>query len=102
MEDFRHVAGYDNVNIFTYSELKFATKNFRPDQVIGEGGFGIVYKGAIDKNVRPGFEYTLVAVKVLNPDGLQGDREWLVTHFFPFCYPLQNFIGTRCSNCFQQ
>lgn len=78
VEDFRLIAGYGNVNTFMYSELRAATNNFRPDQILGEGGFGIVYKGVIDENVRPGFESTQVAVKELNPEGVQGDKEWLV------------------------
>ena len=68
--------GYGNVNIFTYNELRAATKNFRPDQILGEGGFGVVYKGLIDENVRAGFPSTQVAVKELNPEGFQGDKEW--------------------------
>ncbi|VAI80431.1 unnamed protein product [Triticum turgidum subsp. durum] len=69
--------GYGNVNIFTYNELRAATKNFRPDQILGEGGFGVVYKGVIDENVRIGFPSRQVAVKELNPEGFQGDKEWL-------------------------
>lgn len=72
------MAGYGHVNIFTYNELALATKNFRPDLIVGEGGFGFVYRGVIDENVRPGFQATEVAVKELNPDGYQGDKEWLV------------------------
>nr|POE66416.1 isoform 2 of probable serine/threonine-protein kinase pix13 [Quercus suber] len=34
-----------NLRIFNFTELKVATKNFRPDRVIGEGGFGQVFKG---------------------------------------------------------
>ncbi|CAL9088061.1 unnamed protein product [Musa textilis] len=78
VEDLRLTVGYGNVNIFTYSELSAATKNFRADQVLGEGGFGIVYKGIIVENVRPGFESAQVVVKKLNPEGVQGDKEWLV------------------------
>lgn len=85
VEDLRQTGGYRDVFTFTHGELRSATKNFRPDQVLGEGGFGIVYKGVIDETVRPGFKSSLVAVKALNPDGLQGDREWLVILlFFPF------------------
>jgi serine/threonine protein kinase len=73
------VEGYGNVNIFTYNELRLSTKNFRPDQILGEGGFGVVYKGVIDENVRAGFPSRQVAVKELNPEGFQGDKEWLVS-----------------------
>lgn len=33
---------------FTYRELATATKNFRDDSFIGEGGFGVVYKGKLE------------------------------------------------------
>ncbi|KAG5521763.1 hypothetical protein RHGRI_034101 [Rhododendron griersonianum] len=46
---------------FTFRELATATKNFRPECFIGEGGFGSV-----------------VAVKQLDRNGLQGNREFLV------------------------
>lgn len=58
--------------------MRMATKLFRPDQILGEGGFGIVYKGVIDESVKPGYKTTHVAIKELNPEGFQGDREWLV------------------------
>lgn len=78
-----------NLKAFTYSELKNATKNFRPDSLIGEGGFGHVYKGWIDEHtleaVRPGAGM-VVAVKKLKPEGFQGHKEWLVVlHFFFAC-----------------
>lgn len=79
IEDFRLMSGYGHIQIFTYNELSTATKGFRPDLVIGEGGFGFVYKGVIDELVRPGFPETHVAVKELNCDSLQGDKEWLVS-----------------------
>lgn len=34
---------------FTFRELATATKNFRQEQLIGEGGFGRVYKGRLEK-----------------------------------------------------
>ncbi|KAH0855495.1 hypothetical protein HID58_007956, partial [Brassica napus] len=37
-----------NLKAFTFSELKSATRNFRPDSLLGEGGFGYVFKGWID------------------------------------------------------
>ena len=33
--------------IFSYRELSAATRNFHPNNLIGEGGFGRVYKGFI-------------------------------------------------------
>lgn len=67
---------------FTFQELKSATGNFRPDSILGEGGFGFVFKGWIEENgtapAKPGSGIT-VAVKSLKPDGLQGHREWVVS-----------------------
>ncbi|KAJ3679260.1 hypothetical protein LUZ60_017271 [Juncus effusus] len=101
VEDLRQTpAGHGNVNIFTYAELRVATKNFRPDQILGEGGFGIVYKGVIDGSVRAGFEEPAqVAVKELNPDGFQGDKEWLaeVNYLGQLSHPnLVELIGYCC------
>ncbi|QCE12166.1 interleukin-1 receptor-associated kinase 4 [Vigna unguiculata] len=62
---------------FTLYELETITKSFRGDYILGEGGFGTVYKGYIDENVRVGLKSLPVAVKVLNKEGLQGHREWL-------------------------
>ncbi|EOA19392.1 hypothetical protein CARUB_v10000765mg [Capsella rubella] len=65
---------------FTFNDLKLSTRNFRPESLLGEGGFGCVFKGWIEENgtapVKPGTGLT-VAVKTLNPDGLQGHKEWL-------------------------
>ncbi|KAF4360863.1 hypothetical protein F8388_020016 [Cannabis sativa] len=65
---------------FTFNDLKMATRNFRPESLLGEGGFGCVFKGWIEENgtapVKPGTGLT-VAVKTLNHDGLQGHKEWL-------------------------
>lgn len=69
-----------NLKSFGFSELRTATRNFRPDSVLGEGGFGSVFKGWIDENslmaTRPGAGM-VVAVKRLNQEGFQGHREWL-------------------------
>lgn len=66
---------------FSFNVLKMATRNFRPDSVLGEGGFGSVFKGWIDEQslaaARPGTG-TVIAVKRLNQEGLQGHQEWLV------------------------
>ncbi|GAB4854062.1 Probable serine/threonine-protein kinase pbl17 [Ancistrocladus abbreviatus] len=77
VKELRKNPGYSNADIFTFEEMKLATKHFRPDLILGEGGFGVVYKGVIDENVRPGYKTTEVAIKQLNRNGFQGDREWL-------------------------
>ncbi|KAG6428111.1 hypothetical protein SASPL_112360 [Salvia splendens] len=58
--------------IFTFRELAAATKNFRPESLLGEGGFGRVYKGRLESTGQA------VAVKQLDRNGLQGNREFLV------------------------
>ncbi|XP_058187698.1 receptor-like protein kinase FERONIA isoform X2 [Rhododendron vialii] len=40
-----------NFRIFSFSELRNATKNFRIDNLLGEGRFGTVYKGWLDAKV---------------------------------------------------
>ncbi|XXG49799.1 hypothetical protein AAC387_Pa02g3871 [Persea americana] len=57
---------------FTLRELAAATNNFRPECLLGEGGFGPVYKGRLESTGQ------VVAVKQLDKDGLQGNREFLV------------------------
>ncbi|KAK9282847.1 hypothetical protein L1049_011070 [Liquidambar formosana] len=57
---------------FTFNELAAATKNFRPDCLLGEGGFGRVYKGRLESTNQ------IVAIKQLDRNGLQGNREFLV------------------------
>ncbi|XP_015577119.1 probable serine/threonine-protein kinase PBL17 isoform X2 [Ricinus communis] len=99
--DLRQSPGYGNVDIFTYEEMTLATKHFRPDYILGEGGFGVVYKGVIDASVRPGYETIVVAIKELNPDGLQGDREWLaeVNYLGQLSHPnLVKLIGYCCED----
>jgi hypothetical protein len=80
---------------FTFNELKSATRSFRPESLLGEGGFGCVFKGWINENgtapVKPGTGLT-VAVKTLNHDGLQGHKEWLVREL------IINLISFVCSN----
>ncbi|GLJ45823.1 hypothetical protein SUGI_0964280 [Cryptomeria japonica] len=69
-----------NLKSFTFNELKSATRNFRPDHLLGEGGFGCVFKGWIDQQgfmaSKPGVGM-VIAVKKLNQESLQGHKEWL-------------------------
>ncbi|KAG6639877.1 serine/threonine-protein kinase PCRK1-like [Carya illinoinensis] len=65
-----------NLRVFTVSELKSATKNFSRSVMLGEGGFGCVYKGFIRSAEDPS-EKIEVAVKQLGRRGIQGHKEWV-------------------------
>ncbi|XP_047174769.1 serine/threonine-protein kinase RIPK-like isoform X2 [Vigna umbellata] len=67
---------------FTLEELREATNSFSWSNMLGEGGFGPVYKGFVDDKLRPGLKAQTVAVKRLDLDGLQGHREWLAEIIF--------------------
>jgi len=56
---------------FTYGELASATENFRAECMLGEGGFGRVYRGRLESG-------QVVAVKQLDREGAQGNREFVV------------------------
>lgn len=67
---------------FTLEELREATHNFSRSNLLGEGGFGPVYKGFVDDKLRHGLKAQPIAVKRLNLDGSQGHREWLAEIIF--------------------
>ncbi|KAL2334203.1 hypothetical protein Fmac_015416 [Flemingia macrophylla] len=56
-------------SLFAYEELMNATNNFSTQNLLGEGGFGCVYKGLLPDG-------TEVAVKQLKIEGGQGEREF--------------------------
>lgn len=64
------VSSIQNIKMYTYKELRVATEGFSPDNKVGEGGFGSVYKGTLKNG-------TLVAIKVLSSESRQGVREFL-------------------------
>ena len=66
-----------NFRIFSFTELKVATKNFRPDTVLGEGGFGKVVKVWLENDGQSkSGNGMVIAVKKLNSDSSQGFQEW--------------------------
>ncbi|PIM99449.1 Serine/threonine protein kinase [Handroanthus impetiginosus] len=66
-----------NLRIFHFSELKAATRNFSNDTVLGGGGFGTVYRGWLkeESGGKQG-SGSVVAIKMLNREGIQGFAEW--------------------------
>lgn len=71
-----------NLKVFSYGDLKAATKSFKSDALLGEGGFGKVYKGWLNAEtlapVKAG-SGMMVAIKKLKPDSVQGVEEWQVS-----------------------
>ncbi|KAM1457662.1 hypothetical protein ACFX13_035676 [Malus domestica] len=55
---------------FTFRQIKAATNNFDPENKVGEGGFGSVYKGIL-------LDGTIIAVKKLSSKSKQGNQEFL-------------------------
>lgn len=74
------ILAHPNLKIYTFSELKSATKNFRNDTILGEGGFGKVYKGWIEEKFVSKLQGSgsVIAVKKLNSESMQGVEEWQV------------------------
>lgn len=59
----------NDLRVFSFSELKMATKGFSRGLMIGEGGFGCVYRGIVSA---PCSDLKMeVAVKRLNRHGFQ-------------------------------
>ncbi|KAG6790373.1 hypothetical protein POTOM_006526 [Populus tomentosa] len=55
---------------FSLRQIKHATNNFDPENKIGEGGFGPVYKGMLSDG-------SVIAVKQLSAKSKQGNREFV-------------------------
>uniref|UniRef100_A0A2N9IIQ2 Protein kinase domain-containing protein n=1 Tax=Fagus sylvatica TaxID=28930 RepID=A0A2N9IIQ2_FAGSY len=60
----------DGVKAFTYGEMALATNNFNSSAQVGQGGYGMVYKGILADG-------TVVAIKRAQVGSLQGEREFL-------------------------
>ncbi|PIN11054.1 Serine/threonine protein kinase [Handroanthus impetiginosus] len=65
-----------NLKVFTFSELKTATRNFSRSLMLGEGGFGPVYRGVLTET-EDSRKKIDIAVKQLSTRGLQGHKEWV-------------------------
>jgi interleukin-1 receptor-associated kinase 1 len=63
---------------FTFKELNIATKGFNPSELLGQGGFGSVYRGKLQSSDSSSSSpITWVAVKQLAQGSHQGQREFL-------------------------
>ncbi|KAF5743150.1 serine/threonine-protein kinase [Tripterygium wilfordii] len=82
IDDISNSFAGSKLHAFTFAELRVMTSNFSRSNLLGEGGFGPVYKGFVDDKIRPGLEAQSVAVKSLNLDGMQGHKEWMAEIIF--------------------
>ncbi|KAG7533853.1 Protein kinase domain [Arabidopsis thaliana x Arabidopsis arenosa] len=62
---------------FSYSSLRKATASFSPENRLGQGGFGSVFRGTLSPSSGGN-----VAVKVMDSGSLQGEREFQNELFF--------------------
>ncbi|URD87725.1 STYKc [Musa troglodytarum] len=77
---------FPNLRIFAFNELKSATRSFQAANMIGEGGFGVVYKAWVDKKTLTPANNGVgmaVAVKKWRPESFQGFSEWQVLYVSP-------------------
>ncbi|KAK1387762.1 putative serine/threonine-protein kinase PIX13 [Heracleum sosnowskyi] len=74
---------------YTFKDLSVATRNFHPDSVIGEGGFGRVYKGWVDGNTFAAAKWGTSLVIAIKSYKIQGDKEWLkeINSVGELCHP---------------
>ncbi|XAR73685.1 Non-specific serine/threonine protein kinase [Bertholletia excelsa] len=67
------------LKVYTFADLRSATRNFKSDMVLGVGGFGTVFKGWVDEKTLAPSKFgpgMMVAIKKLNPESMQGFEEW--------------------------
>ncbi|CAI5518318.1 unnamed protein product [Closterium sp. Naga37s-1] len=82
-DNVRHDANLPNPVEFSYEELVTATDGFSAVNVLGEGGYGKVYRGVVREEAPDGSTVERhVAVKQLNDEGRQGFNEWLTEVVF--------------------
>uniref|UniRef100_A0A6N2MD48 Protein kinase domain-containing protein n=1 Tax=Salix viminalis TaxID=40686 RepID=A0A6N2MD48_SALVM len=59
------------LNVFTFKQLNSATGAFSKSNVVGHGGFGLVYRGVLSDGRK-------VAIKLMDQAGKQGEEEFEV------------------------
>ncbi|GAA0184651.1 hypothetical protein LIER_31939 [Lithospermum erythrorhizon] len=81
----------DGFRVFTFNELKVATKGYSPSNKIGEGDSGSVYQGRLIK------DGSIVAVKVLSVEleSLRGEREFISAFAALSDIKHENLVGFR-------
>ncbi|KAL2930916.1 hypothetical protein RDABS01_036326 [Bienertia sinuspersici] len=67
LQDYEFSIGH--VKRFSFRELQVATGNFHPKNILGKGGFGVVYKGCLPNK-------TMVAVKRLKDPSFTGEVQF--------------------------
>lgn len=81
---------------FAFNDLSVATRKFHPKFMLGQGGFGCVFKGWVDENTFAAAKWgsfirnsrnLVIAVKRLN-QGVQGYENWMHAEI--------NFLGRLC------
>lgn len=65
------------VPIIDYKQIEKSTKNFHESNILGEGGFGCVYKAQLDDNL-------VVAVKKLHCQTQNAETEFEVINVLSF------------------
>ncbi|KAJ6333386.1 hypothetical protein OIU77_009288 [Salix suchowensis] len=59
----------DHLKRFSFRELQIATSNFSPRNILGQGGYGVVYKGCLPNK-------TFIAVKRLKDPNFNGEVQF--------------------------
>lgn len=75
-------------NLYTYSELKNATRNFHKDNKLGEGGFGEVF--LVSRNVL--LHTCNLVLQICNEDSLQESSHRIYTSIRGYCIGRQLFL----------